>query len=1677
MAEQKPFSAYLAEARAAQGVSAPGRAGTAFKSVALPETTTGAGARVQDPLSWMIDILSRTVRVPQNIVNQGFNEIIKSTQAQKTGTPFDVMGAIGNIATAGPRGFFSTDKNDQPTGQELIEKGTDAFGGLNNPDYVDTKDNVNPWVKGIGGFGLDVGLDPLTYLTFGASGIGRGLLTAGSKAVKDGLRATDGLVAGSKVGDAFGATARQEARAVVSPSAGNSFSRAAEVALPVSDEAAQIGLSRILAKRPVDTTLPAFRVPDELRTSNTTSDLLPSDLKYMQLSEAKAAKKVLSAEDESFVKSYRNKMNAAMRRDEKARLAEISAVNDANRVITGTPIAQALPGTLGEALAATNIAKNISNVTKLMAPSVVAKVAPKTYSAWIAGLGDAAKADPSSTVLKFAGTAGDGGIPALDITGAQLISFSRMPRGPLREAQASILKRVFDATKAGSATVKAAENVSMMDSLKELLSVPSTAEAISTVLGKSAVSYAGKLPNDKLIKATDYLGSVLRGETNLDSLTKWRTTPEHQLTRRVLERYEIDVPGINAMRLQGDSLVGTVEVAEMAVAHAAKKTLADVPHLGGFTPEQIASVESWMPGYLKDNLLSLGGVTRDTTHVLSQVDQYRMYLKAVERIIKKIDGVNADTNIIAGAKRASDIRGEGFKELELALRKFDSDGYSIVLGTGDNVIGLNLHQVLTTLSTTARGDGSHALNIALLNAETSIPLTNMLDAVVAVQRTPNVTDVELLAILKKVIRDTEGNKVFNFVNTRASGRWQHYPNGKPADIQSRENIKDGVLKGYYGLVKPSVVGNDIIKLIRATAPTIAKIVEDNALMAGQRLIAETKDVAVEGMAKLLDNAANPVTGTGDAMRSIANIGKDMAEKGSAGHTTVDAQANATKLLADYLPNDVIHDAQVVERIVSTVKRADSPKLAPAARDAAVRDALKKASLEEDAYYAKYANELVAARKSLDDGYDEAGNVVDEVANIQAQFEATVNLSIASKNISKFRTLFVNTAGKEKVTPLAQIGAAQLSKGLDNYREYLNVVAREFPRELVLQGLRDIANNVDSAATAAVRAKLVPAVMEVFGSATDPSIQGLFKRAGGSVLDLEDYTSRSGYANLIDMDVAAKLADELGISQLDAALTQWRSAVNTVEDPLEFLSSMHYAASLMSSHKSIANSFTLVPGMVSDTAKAGFTKIPSDLSPLDHPFMAHLPKDAHINDSFLGEIKLMEDTIMASRSMNSDVGKWMNNNYLPLLGAWKKSVTIYRPGHHTRNLFSSSSIQYVSEGTSFLAASISPAFKVLMVRRAYKGVDWAPTIEDLKFTRSPKGDDVALNYGGESITVDRFFESAHKNNLFADFRTIESLFDDTGSVGKVSRLVDALTIKKVEKFAGGISEYQSDLSRILHMMQIAMKAGKKASKRGKKVSFDDMMAEAAIKVRRHHPDGSMLTNFEAKYLRPTIPFYSWFRLVMPVIAEGIVNNPGRFMIYPKASYALAVSMGVDPYSMADPFPVDQLFPSFIDDKLTGPVLNAGGNYYTMSPGFAYADMLNQFVADPKQGALGMLTPFAKVPGELITGTRWDTGVSIADFSDYVDANIPGINYVSNFTGTSVSGSIASTLQGKGLDRQYSVDKGNKTPGDQGVSLSNWFTGLGAQNVSKPNYIKYAEFELKKRLKLEQETKDGTARNAF
>jgi len=533
----------------------------------------------------------------------------------------------------------------------------------------------------------------------------------------------------------------------------------------------------------------------------------------------------------------------------------------------------------------------------------------------------------------------------------------------------------------------------------------------------------------------------------------------------------------------------------------------------------------------------------------------------------------------------------------------------------------------------------------------------------------------------------------------------------------------------------------------------------------------------------------------------------------------------------------------------------------------------------------------------------------------------------------------------------------------------------------------------------------------------------------------------------------KLGNDIDL--LSAAMDQWREW--PVDDVLDFLSKADAVVLRLTADTAAVGSLLktgLKHGFIVTTPQEGFTKLVFDGKTRFGPLL----QGEYYFDKETAEVIYTMDRVMQE---TTDLGKVITQFYDPTLQAWQFSITQLRPGHHARNLIGNFSMQYLAEGFKGMIPARRMAAEALTLMGRTEDVDMLRLLNNLGEPVAPKPGKVISkgNYG--DLTHETIVENFLARGMRRTARVIDDIWETEGFLGKFGNAIRRLSAQDtiVADKAGKLSEWNDNWSRLSHMYQIIEKEQKAKVKRFK--TFDELMDYAQKRVQRFHPDPTTLTTFERKYMRRIIPFYSWTRGAIPALIEASLYNPGRVTVFNKASYNLAVAMGVNPDSLYDPFPEDQLFPSFLTDKVQGPQFKIGGKYYSVSPGFVSWDLPNTYMSDPFRGALGSTSPLIRLPLELITGTSLGTGAKIRDYSDYVDSNIPGINYLASVSGYSPTGSIASMLQGMGLDPMYQVSAGNRTGTSAALSAVNWLTGFGISEYSRPNYINFAEIEKRNR----------------
>lgn len=398
-----------------------------------------------------------------------------------------------------------------------------------------------------------------------------------------------------------------------------------------------------------------------------------------------------------------------------------------------------------------------------------------------------------------------------------------------------------------------------------------------------------------------------------------------------------------------------------------------------------------------------------------------------------------------------------------------------------------------------------------------------------------------------------------------------------------------------------------------------------------------------------------------------------------------------------------------------------------------------------------------------------------------------------------------------------------------------------------------------------------------------------------------------------------------------------------------------------------------------------------------------------------------------------------------LSMWKTNVTIYKPGFHVRNVV----------GDMYLGAldgvtSVKPYRLALRVQRTMKGhyedlndIDKLVEIGAIsKSARTPMpGEVLFTNKSGVKFTAEQIYAVAHQKGLFESYKTLEDIIDTDG---KKFRPFGG----KVQAAAGSLSELQHVNSRLAHFID---KVGKSRGSDLPKI-FED----ASRRARRFHPSGLDLTEFEKKYMRRIMPFYSWIRKSTPLLLEGIVMRPGITLLPSKISQGIQEAAGVDYQGRDNPFPVDQMFPDWIKEQGLGPWSNSEGLLGKFSnqdtPGYVMGGMgldpLTQLIPQlqhPGKTIGSSLTPLVKVPIELMTGTNIFSGAPISGtnapegaMQEYLGSQIP----------------LASVFQGLTGYTPFGTETKRSGPGQRTEAFTNFLTGLGIKGTGP--YIKSAQY---------------------
>jgi hypothetical protein len=268
----------------------------------------------------------------------------------------------------------------------------------------------------------------------------------------------------------------------------------------------------------------------------------------------------------------------------------------------------------------------------------------------------------------------------------------------------------------------------------------------------------------------------------------------------------------------------------------------------------------------------------------------------------------------------------------------------------------------------------------------------------------------------------------------------------------------------------------------------------------------------------------------------------------------------------------------------------------------------------------------------------------------------------------------------------------------------------------------------------------------------------------------------------------------------------------------------------------------------------------------------------------------------------------------------KGYLIATPGFHFRNLFG-------GMWNNFLAG-MNPASYFAFIKALKTGDD---EIAREVLENIPLGGQVATETtkGLTGSTLSKFNPASPDNALFGFSRKI-------GNEGKYS----------VETILRGSLAYD-------------------VRKRG------GTMADALDAVYRHHFNYADLSQFERKFVKRVVPFYTFTRRNLPLQIEALLTNPGKFTAY------LHVKQNIEPLSEGEDV-VPQYFGDLGAIRLP---FHSGGAQAYVAPTLPLNDLFEYLPSSSPSRSIqklgGQISPLLRVPVEEALGTQFFQGRQLSD----------------------------------------------------------------------------------------------------
>lgn len=711
-------------------------------------------------------------------------------------------------------------------------------------------------------------------------------------------------------------------------------------------------------------------------------------------------------------------------------------------------------------------------------------------------------------------------------------------------------------------------------------------------------------------------------------------------------------------------------------------------------------------------------------------------------------------------------------------------------------------------------------------------------------------------------------------------------------------------------------------------------------------------------------------------------------------------------------------------VVGQTVRAALPDLdLPVGIQAEAKRAKSRAGAKTKA--AKTDVDVAAMRESTEQAAKIIGEEEMKLADTATQFEQSLG--------HRFLSAIFPHLGNHQIRPMFLEHKSTMQTVARTYQGQLSALHTKHAKDDILAAWTALRNEAP-ASNPAVKAAMDDLNKAIGVMFHDDDTFSMFGRNGLTAKEIDAHFDHFKIPNKFRMKSDAKM---------HSAWKEWDTT-----DPLDLLGKVFAASTTTLGKKLLGDQMMLEFG--SKVKKPGYVKLANHGEEL----LKYVDTDSYyFPKEIAGEMRILNEFLR--RAMKPSESGPLLRMYDKIFHSYKTGLTIYRFGHHVRNMTGDVWLSFMAGVNNPMAYTDGLKIMKSLGRKKYNDFDAVAALvrgEKVPVKEGVSNDIILytrINGKKTPMRAHDIYYGLYNRGVLNDYRTL----DDLGAVGAGGEADELFKNFKpfggrVHDAAATISESRDHWVRLSHASDIL--------KKGNFKSLDDAYEQAGRTVRKWHPDGSDLTHFESSFMRRGVLFYSWIRKAIPLILEGMAMQPGKAIMYPKFMYNMAEANGIDLESMSNPFPTDQMFPNWITDNLAPPIMGEKGSYKAIDPGIPMMDVLGDFAGEETDlntfGA--MLTPALKLPIEMMKGNDADavatdlrTGIPYFDKSDYIDKQIPNSGLFVNSTGRS----LTQPWQAKG-GAEKEVDTSNRER-----TLINFLTGMGLMPIDKPGYVKQAKRE--------------------